>query len=636
MRHRLAIAAALALAALGLLPLAAPADQLYVAPNGDDAGPGTASQPFKTLKGARNAVRTRTADMTADIVVNVRDGRYEFDSPLHLKDAAGDSGENGHRVIYQAYGYGTPAQEHPVISGGERITGWQLVDARQGLWRANVGNLQTRQLFVDGRRAPRPALGAGIPGNVTQTATGYVTDSTAPQSWAHPEDIELVYRGGFEYAEGRCGVASISGTARQTTIVMDQPCYGWVRQIYAWDDSNPTGGKPVPLPTDVENSPTFLTAGEWHLDRSTHAILYRARAGEDPRELDIVAPVAEGLLTGSGTAAAPLHDVTFRGLTFAHSGWLAPSETTGFAHVFGSAYYIGGSPTGNPDDGTEVIVPSAVTFTNARGIVLARDRFTHLGAGAIGFPEGVADSVVRGNVIADVSGGGIEFDGTDAGDAGNRVCNNWIHDVGVEYHGSIAVALYTVDDSVAAHNQINDIGFNGIVLLSEHGGLHVRDNLIFATNTAVHDGGGVYAIGQLGSSYANGAVIEGNVLHDIVNSDSGFQDAPIALYPDGDADYATFRENVVSGNQHAFGGVAPVHLRFTGNVWDDDEGLWYVHTPEGGFELGPAPSTVVFDGNSVFPRATFASRCAHDATCAAIVAHAGLLPAYADLLEAGS
>jgi hypothetical protein len=76
--------------------------ELFVSPGGRDSWPGTKSRPFATLQRAQRAVRSRTARMSSDIVVSLRGGTYRLRRPLRLSAAGGDSGENGHRVIYQA------------------------------------------------------------------------------------------------------------------------------------------------------------------------------------------------------------------------------------------------------------------------------------------------------------------------------------------------------------------------------------------------------------------------------------------------------------------------------------------------------------------------------------------------------
>jgi hypothetical protein len=74
-----------------------PKMQLHVAPWGDDSSPGTAGLPFATLQRAQQAVRASTAGMKKDIVVNLHRGTHVLTEPLVLSDAAGDSGQNGHR-----------------------------------------------------------------------------------------------------------------------------------------------------------------------------------------------------------------------------------------------------------------------------------------------------------------------------------------------------------------------------------------------------------------------------------------------------------------------------------------------------------------------------------------------------------
>jgi hypothetical protein len=82
-----------------------PKRQFHVAPWGDDSSPGTAGLPFATVQRAQEAVRASTAGMDRDIVVNLHGGTHVLTESLALSDAAGDSGRNGHRVIYQAYGW---------------------------------------------------------------------------------------------------------------------------------------------------------------------------------------------------------------------------------------------------------------------------------------------------------------------------------------------------------------------------------------------------------------------------------------------------------------------------------------------------------------------------------------------------
>ena len=364
-------------------PQSAGAVELFVSPTGRDSWPGTKSRPFATLERARRAVRGQTAGMRpSDIVVNLRGGTYRLRRPFRLSAAAGDSGENGRTVIYQAYGYGTGARERVVISGGRRIGGWRLAEGVHGAWRANVGDLETRQLFVDGRRARRTALGRGLPGKAIRLRTGYATRSTVPQAWRHPEDMELVFngrRGGLPYSEARCGVARIRGDVKWSLIELDEPCWSNLKKAY---DGEVRGARPV-APTDVENSLSLLRRpGSWYLDRSRpgrHVLYYLPRRGQDPRHVSVVAPVLERLVVASGTAVAPLHDVAFRGLTFSHATWLAPSSRRGFPQIIGSWFYSGGKVPDRMPGHVSCLVSGAATTCDsgdASGTLPPETRYT--------------------------------------------------------------------------------------------------------------------------------------------------------------------------------------------------------------------------------------------------------------------
>jgi Right handed beta helix region len=585
-----------------LVAVAAPAQsagaaELFVSPSGRDSWSGTESRPFATVERAQRAVRSQTAGMTSDIVVNLRGGTYRLRSPLRLSPAAGDSGEHGRTVIYQAYGYGTGAQEQVVISGGRRVTGWRRAGTVPGAWRANVGDLETRQLFVGGRRARRTALGRGLPGKAIRLRTGYATRSTVPQSWRNPEDMELVFNGGKEglaYSEARCGVARIRGDAEWSLITVAQPCWSNLKKAY---DAEVRGARP-PAPTDVENSVSFLRRpGSWYIDRSRpgrHVLYYRPRRGEDPRRVPVVAPVLEQLVVGTGTAAAPLHDLSFRGLTFSHATWLRPSAPNGFPQIIGSWFHSGRKVPGR--------MPGHVALRGAERMSIVGNRFTQLGGLALVLSSAGSNNTVRGNVVDDVSGGGVELRGPGAG---NRIEDNWVHDIGIDYRSSVGIALEGSPGATVAHNQVNDVPYTGI-WGEAPGGLRVERNLVFDAVGAVPDGGGIYLPSAQGTSFDDGAVVRGNVVHHAGGT---------GIYPDVGADSVTLEGNVLYGSDEAVGGVEPRRIRIAGNYWDDRRPFWW--------PKDTSTEGITLAGNTVLPRAQPALACRSDATCAGILTTAG-------------
>lgn len=647
-RHRLLGALLLLVATTAVGPFASAASastDFYVAPTGDDRGTGSLSDPFKTLQRAQAAVRAVTPTMRDDVIVHLRGGTYSAGGPLRLSDAAGDSGRNGHEVVYRAYGYGTSTQERPVISGGQTVRDWRLVDARQGIWQADVGELAPRQLYRNGKRIEQGQLET-IPGTVTRTRTGYTTTSTEPQSWANPADIEFVFTK-LGYSQPICGVESITGTPTETTITMDQPCFEWISAYITYNGEDPSAPEELPEPSPVQNSVSFLTeAGTWAVDRSTaghHQVYYRAAAGEDPNAANFVVPARQTFIEGTGTTTAPLHDVAFEGLKFTYSTWEGPNDGTNFPHYYGDYYYDGGSPSGSLEEPTTRyrVVPAALTFSEARALRFEGNRFTNLGGDGL-LISGSVDNVIRGNVFVRLAAGAFKLTGPPLGTPGNLIENNLVHDIGNDYEGSIGVYLENVVDSIFRHNQIDEVPYSGLVsaglgtdtldqtLNQPPGhGMQILDNRVFNTVNVLPDGGGIYTAHKQGTSWEDGARIEGNEVFGVIHplfaelDPNGEWGTPNALYNDVDSDFVTLSRNVVYNSHQSWGGVLPARMRFSDSYWDDDQLVFY-----GSMDRLEIRDNTLLDED----RPRRACRAIPD--CAAILSEAGLQPAWEHLLRA--
>ena len=98
-----------------------PAD-LYIAPNGDDAHPGTLEKPFATLERSRDEIRRlKQRRRFAGATVHLRGGRYELDQTFTL--AAEDSGTPEAPIMYRAF-----ADEEVVLSGGRTLSAFDSVE----------------------------------------------------------------------------------------------------------------------------------------------------------------------------------------------------------------------------------------------------------------------------------------------------------------------------------------------------------------------------------------------------------------------------------------------------------------------------------------------------------------------------
>ncbi|AOS61021.1 right-handed parallel beta-helix repeat-containing protein [Actinoalloteichus hymeniacidonis] len=575
--------------------------ELFVCPTGDDSAPGSADRPFATLRRAQQAAR----EADGEVLVQLRAGTHLLTETLEFTER--DSAAKGSRISYQAYGFGTDEQELVEVSGGRRITDWQV---RDGIWSADVGELDFRQLSVDGKRVERAGIEA-IPGSTRRTDTGYVTDSAEPLQWRAP-GVELVFRGVYPWTEARCAVAEIVQDGENTEIRMAQPAFSWGTDLYrsAWEGEQMTG---LPLPSRVENDPAFLTEpGTFALDRSRpgrHVLNYLPRAGEDPQRTRVVVPVLEKLIHATGT-----RDVSFRGLVFADATWLRPGGDLGFLHYHANGYHDGGAldTVVVIEDQAWVTVPTeaktmpaCLSFAETSGIRFDRCRFTRLGAAGLGVLGG-ADLTVRGCDFDTLAGSAISVDGG----THTVIEDNRVQRIGLDYSGSPGIALSNTVDCTVAHNEVSDVPHCGITA-GPGRGTRILRNLTTDTMGVLADGGGIYLSGPQGDRADNGAVIAGNV---IIDTRTPYN---FGLYTDYGAAWVTVEGNVVQrADSTAVLLVSPPleHVTYRGNFWDAD----------------PIGSQEIPDGVDYLDNRTVTDETEFEAATARIRARAGLLRDTAD------
>jgi hypothetical protein len=608
----------------GTATAAGPARTIVYSVAADGAGSSCSPQAPCSLTTAQNRVRNST-NQAADIDVVLAGGTYRLGQPLTLDAAKGDTSTDGHTVTY-----GAAPGAHPVLSGGQQVTGWHQTAGR--LWAANVpAGTDTRQLYIDGVRANRAA--GPNPASFTRTATGYTMSNTTMDSWHNISDVQFVYDVGW--TEMICGVASVSGT----TVTMQQPCFD--------NSTKKPYGVNADSPGYVENAKELLTdPGQFYLDRTAHTLYYRPRANENLATADVEIPRLQTLVTGTGTEQNPLRDLTFQGISFEYGGWTAADGPDGFSEVQANMHLTGtdawekqGScdrfSTTDPGTcpyGNWTMTPGNVVFDHASGLTIDSDTFTHLGAAGLQLGQDVSDSHVTGNVFTDISANGMEIgNGTDADPTDltliptdNTVADNWVHNVAVEYTGGVGIFQGYARYDTIEHNQINDVPYSGISsnwgwghTPTETAGNKILDNLVYDAMQQRGDGGGIYALGQQGDSLADGLLISGNVVRDDVNYGN-------AIYTDGGSEYLTETDNAAFGNDvNDFGGCrepAPTPyggFSITGNYYDNLNPGWSCGNPD---------DSTITDNTQVGTDGT--------GVPAALLANAGLEPAYTHLAAA--
>jgi hypothetical protein len=593
---------------------------IYVSPRGDDRNPGTEELPVQTLQRAQGLVRGRNRNMTADLKVFLADGFYRMSDPLVLD--ASDSGSGGHAVIWTAV-----AGARPVLAGSKRITGWSQVPGSSGIWVAQgPPGIRTRQLYVDGVRATR----------ATGLATLAEIAAWRDVNGGYETAVEVVFRGGTgPWAEVRCPLLSAGGNV----LNLVQPCSDNSRTRHRLYGGPPLTG----APTSIENAYALLdTPGEWYLDDNTSKFYYLPLAGQVLASLDVEAPVLEALVTGDGTATAPLHDVEFHGLQFSYATWMGASGPNGFSEQYAN-YLVWGSNgiVDAKDEGTWYQLPANVSFTYAQNLRFTHNAFVHLGSAGLALGNGAQSCLVEGNILTDISGNAIELGNLTMRNAtganqtlGNTIRNNHIFDVPVEYHGGVGIMVgYSATTSIV-HNQIDHTPYSAISigwggwpdalmmppLANYSHNNDISNNLIFLAMQVMGDGGAIYTTGQTSASqsFDTGETITGNVIHDMMNM-------YWAIYDDAGSDWVTITGNALwnLGYEAPFGychdnyyigeGGGLDYHHISGNYW---QGL-----PANGNPIDPhcyADKNTPITGPADVPKA--------------ILDAAGLEPAFADLL----
>ncbi|WP_405906523.1 discoidin domain-containing protein [Streptomyces sp. NBC_00828] len=523
-----AVSLAVATAPLAAAPAQAASPKglnVYVSPTGRNSGSGTSAHPFKTLEYARDYVREAKKKVSGDVHVLLKSGTYQLSRTFSL--TAQDSGKDGSRIIYEA----APGA-NPVISGGKQITGWTPADSTGKVYKAKVSDLDTRQLYVNGELATR-ARSTKDPAGFSKTSTGYTFTDSAISAYKQPKDLEVVSSWGWKLQ--RCGVESVSGN----TMTMEQPC---------WHNAHLQQGQEIQNPTWLENARELLdTPGEWYLDGSKGEVYYMPKDGQKLSTATVTVPVVQDLVDLNGTRDKPVTDVSFEGITFSYSTWLAPSSPDGLIEGQAGFRMVGED---NPDfDSTRLNwqkTPGAVNVSYGHDVSFEGNTFTHLGAVGLNLNTGTQGTDITGNVFRQIAATGIQIGGVEAGDAhpgddrditkDTTVDNNVVTKAADQYNGSVGILAGYTANTLITHNKVYDLPYTGISVgwgwgLTDAGGnsaypnnagvpvwdtpttsqdTRVTDNEISDIMKSQADGGAVYTL-----SNNPGGTVSGNYIHGV-------------------------------------------------------------------------------------------------------------------------
>jgi hypothetical protein len=591
-------------ACLVLVSANAFAAEIWVAPDGTDANPGTRDKPLATparaLRQSREMRRLQDPVAADGVRIILREGEYALSEPLLVRPEDGGT-PNAPTVIAAAPG------ERPVLTGGVPLQDWRKLAvaetpanlpaaARGHVWVANVPRfngraLEFRQLWVDGDKAIRartPNSGDMIELAGWQRARRQALIPAAAPVPDRLEGVEMVLIQMWEIAVLRLKSHRVEG--EQAVVTFHDP------------ESRIEFEHPWPQPAfgpRFRNAAFFLanaleyldSPGEWFADFSAGRVYLWPAREADLVTARVVAPALETLVEIDGTPERPVEHLRIEGIGFAHTTWLRPSIS---GHVpLQAGFYMrdayGLQPKGTPEwrslDNQAWLgrPPAAVTGENLRNVNFTRCRFEHTAASALDLRTGVQDSQVEGCDFSDIGVNGLVagdfaeggFESHLAFNPGDervitgrlRLANNYFTDCANEDWGGVPIIAGFVRDTVIEHNEIAGTSYTGISLgwgwtrtANVMRRNTVRANRI--TRIALHlsDTAGIYTL-----SAQPGTVVAENYVDDVVVGKWAHDPEHwFYLYADEGTSFTTWKDNWVPAERFLQNANGP------GNAWSNN------------------------------------------------------------------
>ncbi|MDO6695321.1 CBM35 domain-containing protein [Aliiglaciecola sp. 3_MG-2023] len=618
----------------------------YVSADGDDANPGSLTSPFKTLEKARDTVRLVNDDMNEDIYVYIKGGHYPVETPIEFNSS--DSGNNGYRVIYEAYD-----SDKPIFNGATEVTSWTH----------HVGNIykatlnrdeKLRTLIVNGERAYMASQRVGTTGS-----WGTYNITAGEASWArisgsHPDgvtyklsDIPSINNVTDVEIMNQTKWNTNFVTVRETAVEGDDRVMKFSQPYAAIAMNQNWGGFTTSGTHTVINAYEFLDeANEFYFDRTTNTLYYYTET-VNMDTAEVWAPHASELLNLTGDSKLNrIENITFKGLTFAYTEAKLPEvagsagKTTVQAATYKMAYSDG---NWHNDKYTAYdVMPGAINVNHAQNISFEDGEIKHIGGEGINFTNDVVESQIIGNAIIDIGGSGINVAHPQhvyIGDGGTYekyapseegvvqnilVKNNLIYDATRIYWGHAAITAFFTDGLNIEHNQIQNTNYSGVSLgwgWNNFGPETTPDNYttvarnnkfnnnrVYNVMTTLEDGGAFYTLGNQPNSEASRNYVKAPTTH--------FQGV---YHPDEGTAYYTGDDLVFE--------IVPGQDNFELNKWRDKRDNHYsnIYTTSSSNATG-APNTSITN-MQVIPDADWPAEALD------IIANAGLESNYQYMLD---
>ncbi|MCB9260634.1 MAG: right-handed parallel beta-helix repeat-containing protein [Ignavibacteriales bacterium] len=426
-----------------------------------------------------------------DILVLIRDGIYSLDSIIVF--ASFDGGERVetdlptgafeyHKLKDYYVTYAAFPGEHPIISGGSKISNWQK--SKDHIWRTTLDEENVTELFSNGKRqtlARSPNSGYYYTDGIPTDPNYFKFRNVDLKNWSSLEsnNLTMIVRWSSIYSK----LKSVDEKNKIAYLAESQPDMLIIPPKYF-----------------VENVEALLdTSGEWYFNSKNKVLSYFPDEGiNNPNSANITLPKLNGLIKVSGDRENPVRNLRFMNLTF-------------------QATNSGGT--------------AVLDISYAKNCEITSNNIQNVSQTAIKLGLGCYKNLITKNKIKDVKGNGIDVRGVPKPENwedvvyDNVVSFNEVENCLAVYVG---IAASNTIRTTVKNNYVNNVGSYGLSIGSwpnveetTDGNYLVEFNHIEHANMLRDDEGGIAVYGL-----SPGSIVKNNVVHDVrpagTNENVGF------------------------------------------------------------------------------------------------------------------
>lgn len=484
-------------------------NDLIVSPAGDDNNPGTLEAPLKTLKKAKELLKSDTSDET--VTVWFREGSYFIEDTVEFTE------KDRSNVIYRSY-----PNEEVSFTGAKEISEWSEgtvngVDAFVANVEINSDEDYFHSLFKDGKRLARP--------NYPKTDVFKIADPKTDEAMVPDSEANFFTNSAVFYAHTQ-DVLDFSNIKDVDVRIM----HFWCDELLPLHSIDTSTGrvetqKPTAMTVRVDDNYVFENVkealsqpSEWYLDRSEGKLYYIPEAGDTVENTVLYAGKTEKLLAMNNAK-----NISFRGINFECTDWDYIGKTDGtYNNEFPSTHPLFENLNYNSNHTQAAFeTPCAINIAASESVSFVDCLFKNISYTALKFESASKNCTVESSEFNEIGANAIFIHGDYVAPATTQnivVTDCHITRYGRVFNNAIGILLTNAIDCELSNNEIHEGWYTGISVGWTWGygnnptnNIKICNNLIYDIgNGWLSDMGGIYTLGIQPDT-----VISGNVIHNV-------------------------------------------------------------------------------------------------------------------------